>query len=433
MSAYIPRPQFMPFHTRSARWACIVAHRRAGKTVACINELLTRALATSKEDARYAYIAPYYGQAKAIAWDYLKRYGEEIIVKTSESELQVELFNGNRIRLYGADNPNALRGLYLDGAILDEYADMRPSIWGTIIRPMLADRRGWAVFIGTPKGHNAFYDIYDLSRHDDSWYSLVLKASGSQLLPAEELKDARRVMSEDQYEQEFECSFEAAILGAVYGKWIAEIEKSGRVHSDLFDPNLPVHTAWDLGLSDATAIWFWQVVHNEIRLIDYFEDHGPDIAYYCEKLKVRGYQYGKHFVPHDARNKLLAAGGRSIVEQAYKHGVKMHVVAATSQQNGIEAARQTLKLTYYDPIKCKDGIEALKQYQFEYDEDKKVFKSKPRHDWTSHGADAFEIIGQVWKNPKDIQEDNEPRFIDEMTADEVFWPAPSKSSTYERI
>lgn len=413
----------------------------AGKTVACVNELLTRALATSKHNARYAYVAPYYHQAKQIAWDYLKRYGSSVIVKISESELSVDLVNGSKIRLFGADNPDSLRGLYMDGVVLDEYADMRPSVWGEIVRPMLADRKGWAVFIGTPKGHNAFYDIYQLAVQSDDWFTLVLRANESGLLDADELADARKVMTIDQFEQEFECSFEAAIHGAVYGRWIAELEKQGRIKKGLYDPELPVHTAWDLGFDDATAIWFWQVFYGEVRLIEYYENNGQDIAFYCDVItgnvaslieskadaavialaqsfKTKNYKYGLHYAPHDAANKLMAAGGRSIVQQAFEKGVTMQVIPATSQQNSIEAARKTLEVTWIDTEACKEGVEALKQYQFEYDEDKKVFRSKPRHDWSSHASDAFEIIGQVWQEIK-APEQPKPLDIRPPTWDEL--------------
>lgn len=434
---YIARPQFLSFHERDNRWACIVAHRRAGKTVACVCELLTRALATKKQHAKYAYVAPFYNQAKEVAWGYLKQYSLGIAVKVSESELKIELYNGSTIRLYGADNPDSLRGIYLDGIILDEYADMRPSVWGTIIRPMLADRKGWAVFIGTPKGHNAFYDVYKLSREDSDWYSLTLRASESGLISAEELVDARKGMTEDQYLQEFECSFEAAITGAVYGKWMADAERVGRIKTDIYDAALPVHTAWDLGFDDSTSIWWWQLAYNEPRLINYYEASQEDIAHYCDIIKSRGkelgYRYGKHFVPHDANNKLLAAGGRSIAQQAWDLGVKMYVVPATSQQNSIEAARKTIELAWFDSSKCNEGIEALKQYQFEFDEDKKTYKSKPRHDWASHGSDAFEIIGQVWRNPKALEPETKPRFFNDLTANEVFWPKTPTTHGHERI
>jgi len=163
---YVPRQQFMELHERVQRWACLVVHRRGGKTVACINELITRATYTTKKDARYAYIAPFYRQAKDVAWQYLKSFGEGVITKIRESELRVELFNGAWITLYGADNPDALRGLYLDGVVLDEYGDCRPSLWGTVILPTLIDRKGWAIFIGTPKGKNHFYEVSRRSQNE---------------------------------------------------------------------------------------------------------------------------------------------------------------------------------------------------------------------------------------------------------------------------
>ena len=155
---YRPRSVFEDFHTRKQRWAVIVAHRRCGKTVACINDLIVKALIENKKHAQYAYIAPFYSQAKSVAWRYLERFSEPFMTKANQSELWVELVNGARIRLFGADNPDALRGNFLDGVVMDEMADMKPFVWGEIIRPLLADRIGWATFIGTPKGHNAFYD-----------------------------------------------------------------------------------------------------------------------------------------------------------------------------------------------------------------------------------------------------------------------------------
>ena len=215
---YRPRDAFADFHKRKERWAVLVAHRRAGKTVACINDLIVKALTENKPNARYAYLAPYHSQAKSIAWEYLLRFSEPVRVNANQSELWVELINGSKIRLFGADNPDNLRGLYLDGVILDEYADMKPSIWGAVIRPLLSDRKGWAVFIGTPKGHNSFYEIYNNAIKTGNWFVRTLRASQTKLLDNDELKDAFASMSEDQYLQEFECSFEAAIIGAYYGK-----------------------------------------------------------------------------------------------------------------------------------------------------------------------------------------------------------------------
>jgi hypothetical protein len=304
----------------------------------------------------------------------------------------VELINGARIRLFGADNPDALRGLYLDGVILDEYADMRPRVWGEIIRPLLADREGWAVFIGTPKGHNAFYDIYKTSKVSESWYSASIKASESRLLPASELIDAAKGMSEDQYEQEFECSFEAAILGAYYGKELKAAEN--RITKVDYDPALPVYTAWDLGYHDDTAIIFYQCTYDEIHLIDYYSGSGLPIEDYANVVLGKSYKYEKHYLPHDARAKTLASGGRSIIEQlaSYLTIAKMDIVPSLSVQDGIQAARAAFPKMWFDKENMGEAVELLKQYQREWDEEKKAFRDKPRHDHTSHCADAFRMM-----------------------------------------
>ena len=398
---YQPRSVFLDFHERQQRWAVIVAHRRCGKTVACINDLIYKALVDGKEDGRYAYLAPYYAQAKSIAFDYLMKFSEPIRANHNVSELWVELINGSRIRLFGADNADSLRGLYLDGVVLDEFADMKPSIWGAVLRPLLSDRKGWATFIGTPKGHNQFWEIYNNATKDDSWYVKTLRASQTGLIPQDELDDARKMQTQDQYLAEWECDFESAILGAFYGKEMRQLTDQGRVTNVDYDPMFPVHTAWDLGYSDDTAIWWFQVVHGEIRMLDYHSSNGQPVAFYAGIIQSReaerGYVYGTHYLPHDARAKTLASN-RSIIEQlSDKIALKsMKIVPMLSLQDGIQATRLALTRAWFDH-KCEDGIECLRQYQREYDEDKKVFRDKPRHDWTSHGADAFRMLSIAWK------------------------------------
>jgi len=377
-----------------------------GKTVLCINDLVYRALIEDKEDGRYAYVAPYMSQAKTIAFDYLLKYSRPVMAKSNQAELWVELINGARIRLFGADNPDALRGLYLDGVVLDEYADMKPSIFGAVIRPLLADRKGWATFIGTPKGHNAFWEVYNNATQDPSWYVKVLRASQTGLLDKGELEDAAKTMTEDQYLQEFECDFESAILGAFYGKEMRQLTDQGRILDIEYDPMFPVHTAWDLGYSDDTAIWWFQVVHGEIRMLDYHSSNGQPVAFYAgiiaSREKERNYVYGTHYLPHDARAKTLASN-KSIIEQlSDKIPLKyLKIVPSLSLQDGIQATRLALTRAWFD-FKCEDGIECLRQYQREYDEDKKVFRDKPRHDWTSHGADAFRMLSIAWKEEAKI-------------------------------
>jgi hypothetical protein len=409
---YCPRKVFEDFHDRQERWAVIVAHRRAGKTVLCINDLIYKALMEGKEDGRYAYIAPYYSQAKSIAWDYLLKYSHPVLAKANQSELWVELVTGARIRLLGAENCDALRGNYLDGVVMDEFADMKPSIWGAVVRPLLSDRKGWATFIGTPKGHNAFWEVYNNATKNPAWKVKVLRASQTGILDDEELKDAAKAMTEDQYLQEFECDFESAILGAYYGKEMRQLTDQGRIREVEYDPMFPVHTAWDLGYSDDTAIWFFQVVHGEIRCLDYHSSNGQPVAFYAgiiqSREKERGYVYGTHWLPHDAKAKTLSSN-RSVIEQlGDKIPLKTIKIAPNLKlQDGIQASRLALTRAWFDH-KCNDGIECLRQYQREYDEDKKVFRDKPRHDWTSHGADAFRYLSLVWKDEAKIVTADDP-------------------------
>ena len=400
---YRPRSVFEDFHDRKERWAVIVAHRRCGKTVACINDLIVKALLDGKQHAQYAYIAPFYSQAKSVAWRYLERFAEPVMTKSNQSELWVELINGARIRLFGADNPDALRGNFLDGVVMDEMADMKPSVWGEIIRPLLADRLGWATFIGTPKGHNAFYDIYNEATKKPNWYVKVLRADQTNLLPQSELDDAKATMSDNQYEQEFLCSFEAAILGAYYGQEMRRITDLERITTIDYDPMFPCHTAWDLGFNDSTSIWWYQVVYGEIRILDHHSSSGQPISYYTGLLAQKedefGYKYGYHYLPHDARAKTLASGGKSIIEQiSAKIDIKhLKIVPNLSIQDGIQATRLALTRTWFDN-RCEEGIECLRQYQREWDDDKKVFRDRPKHDWTSHSADAFRYLSIVWKD-----------------------------------
>ena len=435
---YCPRKVFEDFHERKERWSVIVAHRRCGKTVLCINDLIYKALMDDKQDGRYAYIAPYYSQAKNIAWDYLVRFSQPVLKKANQSELWVELINGARIRLYGADSPDGLRGIFLDSVVLDEYADMKPSIWGAVVRPLLTDRKGSATFIGTPKGHNAFWEIYQTAEKNDDWYVKVLRASATGILDKAELEDAAKTMTQDQYLQEFECDFESAILGAYYGKEMRQLTDLNRIMNVEHDPIFPVFTAWDLGYSDDTSIWWFQVVHGEIRVLDYHSSNGQPIPFYTgliqSKANEYGYNYKTHWLPHDARAKTLASGGKSIIEQlSVKIPLEtMRIVPSLSLQDGIQASRLALMRSWFD-LKCENGIECLRQYQREYDEDKKVFRDKPRHDWTSHGADAWRMLSIAWKEEEKIITKDEPikgLFVGQtdVTLNEMWKQIPKQST-----
>lgn len=420
---YRAREQFAPFHKRPNRWACIVAHRRAGKTVACILDLIDAALRCDKNRPQFAYIAPHYVQAKDVAWNYLKEYTASIPgVSINESELRVDLPNGARIRLYGADNYDRLRGLYLDGVVLDEYADMDPRAWSEVIRPALSDRQGWAIFIGTPKGRNAFWEIFELAKKDHNWFSLILKASKTQIVPQSELDDAKLMMTPEQYEQEYECSFDAAILGAYYAKQLSEAEAAGRIKDVPYEPSVPVQTAWDLGMSDSMSIFFFQVVGSEIRIIDHYENHTQTLAHYVGVLNEKPYRYSTHWVPHDAKV-ISMETGRTRVETLQslgldKNGQEVRLVPGHKVKDGINAAQVSFPRFWFDESKCHYAIEALRQYHEDWDEKLNVSRKKPKHDWTSHAADAFRYLAMAWKEQAQIIEKPKPQTELKYEADE---------------
>lgn len=396
---YKPRPQFLPLHNRKERWAVVVAHRRAGKSVACINELIRASVMDKSGNGRYGYICPYYSQAKQVIWDYLKTFAKPIPgIKPNESELRLDFPNGSRIQLFGADNPDRLRGLYFDGIIADEYGDWKSNVWSYVIRPALADRKGWAVVIGTPKGKNSFYERYEAGQIDPNCFTLMLKASESKLLDDEEMAALKVELSEDAWLQEMECNFDAAIPGAIYGKELYELEEAGRV-MECYDRSLKTYAAMDLGWSDDTSIWWYQVAGKELRVIDCYSNSGMPIAHYDEILKGKGYDYGEWlYLPHDAKAKSLQTG-RSIEEQFRSLGWRTRIVPSISLMDGIQAARLTLATCWFSP-KCKEGINALKQYQREYNTDKKIFNDRPKHDWTSHFADGFRYVALAWREQR---------------------------------
>jgi len=337
-------------------------------------------------------VAPFYSQAKRVAWAYLLRAAAGAAAAVNIAELTVTLVNGSKIMLFGADNPDALRGLYFDGVVIDEPAQMRGRVFSEIIRPALADRIGWCLFIGTPMGKNEFWKLREQARTDPAWFYMELKASVSGLLPQSEIDDMARVMDEDELAQELECDFSAAIKGSFYGKFINDARAQGRIRRVAHDAALPVHTVWDLGYTDTTAIWFWQCLGPEIRYIRALERAGLELADYVDILRsFTQYTYGDVWLPHDARARSLQTG-RSTIEILHRsHNVKSRLVPELSVQQGIQAARFVLSspTTYIDADDCEEGIEALSQYQREWDDERHCFKEQPKHDHSSNYADAF--------------------------------------------
>jgi phage terminase large subunit len=424
---YKVRPQFYDFHLRKQRWAVIVAHRRAGKTVACVMDLIDSALRNKRQrpPPSYAYVAPLYRQAKQVSWQYLKEYGLMIPgAEASESELKVTFPNGSIVRLYGADNPDSLRGIYLDGVILDEAADMSPRI-NEVLRPTLSDYKGWCCWIGTPRGMNDFYDLvhgtpnWCGAKDDPDWFFRMFRASETGILDPEELASAKRQLTPEQYLQEYECSFEAAILGAYYGREMELAEAEKRIAPHIYDPSLSVCTAWDLGHSNATAIWFYQQGGFEVRIIDYYAASNMGLDHFVAMLtdksarpgNVKGYKYDKHYLPHDVAQKRLVSG---------THNTQLAMLRAMGMQNvipvpklsiddGIEAVRKLLPRCWFDREKCTEGLKALRQYHREWDDSRKVFIERPYHDWASDPADAFRYLALGLRPTVTEKKDDGPR------------------------
>ena len=376
-----------------------MAHRRAGKTVAAINDLIRAVLSCPNPNPRAAYLAPYYAQAKDVVWNYLKHYTASIPgVMTNESELRVDLPNGGRVRLYGADNYDRLRGIYLDDVVLDEYADMDPRAWSQVIRPALADREGRALFIGTPKGRNAFWKLYDEAQADPEWFSMRLRASETGILPQAELDKMRATMSEDEYARELETSFEAAIEGAYYARVMTDAETEKRIGNVPHDPGIEVHAAWDLGIGDSTVIWLAQFVGREVRLIDYIENNGVALDWYARELRNKPYTYAPLILPHDAQARELGTG-KSRVEMLEGLGFRTRIAPKLSVEDGIEAVRRLIPRTWIDEKRCELGLRAIRDYREKRDEKRRLGMG-PLHDWTSHAADALRYLAVAYEEPR---------------------------------
>jgi hypothetical protein len=378
-------------HQDLERFNVLVMHRRFGKTVFAINQLVKWVTECPLPNAQGAYIAPLYKQAKKVAWEYLKQFTAPIPgMKYYEAELMAKFPTGDAIYLAGGDNPDSLRGIYLDGCILDEVAQMSPRLWPQIIRPALSDRKGKAIFIGTPFGMgNQFHKLYELAADTPGWFRKLWTVEDTDYIDAEELAAAKLEMAEEEYEQEFMCSWSAAVRGAYYGKPMALAENEGRISDVPYDPSLPVITSFDLGAKDATVVWYWQKVgpwFHAIRCEAFSFTMIKDIV---SQVNSHGYVFAGHIAPFDINVFEQGAGSRKKQYQAlgikFKEAPKPREI---SRQSGINKVRSMLPMMRFDRKNCAEGIEALKMYRTKYDEMRAVFSNEPLHDWCSDYADS---------------------------------------------
>ncbi len=410
---------------RGGKRAVCRYHRRAGKDEVFLHHT---ACAAHERVGNYWYCLPEYSQARKSMWDAVnphsgkRRIDEAFPVElrkfTRDHEMMIGFSNGSTFQLVGSDNFDSLVGSPPVGLVFSEFALSDPSAWA-YLEPILMENGGWAGFNSTPRGNNHFKNLCLHAEKTDSWFYEALTAEQTGVFTKDQLEEIlhglQAIHGEDYgkslWLQEYFVSFDAAIPGSIWGDCIDKAQREGRIGDFPFDPSKTVSTAWDLGRTDATAIWFYQFVGNQIHVIDHHESNLKDIEFYAnllkEKSKNLGYKYGTHWFPHDARPRTLASGGKSILQQFIAHDIGRCVIAKRlDKMEQIQAARATFPFCSFDAKRCDVGINALRNYHREWDESLKKFTDHPIHDWSSHSADGFSILSLTWKFPKEKQPDS---------------------------
>lgn len=396
----LPLLKYMTQSKRGLR-AVVAWHRRAGKDLTCVNIVAIKAL---QRVGTYWYVLPYANQARRIVWNgmtgegkkFIDYFPREIVERKSEQEMRIHLTNGSVIQLMGSDDPDKMVGANPVGVVFSEYSISDPSAW-QLINPILAENGGWALFNGTPRGENHFYKILLKAQSDGAWYSSHLSVKDTKAITPDELRKARdELNNEARFQSEYMCSFKTPVEGSYYGAYISKLYKDKRMLDNLSpEPLLPVHTAWDLGMDDATTIWFFQLYQNEVRLVHYYENSGEGLPHYARELNKFAVQkdiiYGKHYAPHDIKVRELGTG-KSRMEIARSMGLKFTTVKKIPIIDGIDAVRALLPRCWFNKTSCARGIEALKGYHKDWDSSRQVFRKTPVHDSNSHGADAFRTM-----------------------------------------
>jgi hypothetical protein len=389
---YVPRPHFEPLHSSTKRWIFVVAHRRAGKTVALVNHLIRAASIHTRQTPppRYAYIGPSFDAAKDLVWQYLKAYTEAIPgMNFLEGELTCIFPNRATIRLYGgALAYERMRGIYLDGAVLDEYPLLHPSAFTSVVRPCLADYRGFAIVSGTAAGEDHFHALKLRAEGDVTWdvFEIPITATGESALSPAEVAEMGRDMPADEFAREMLCSFDAPLEGAYYQDALNALQTAQRVARVPPDLNASVFTGWDLGISDFQCIWLGQMAGREVHWIDYIEDRGKKLSHYVDELSKRaekgGFSYRAHLLPHDVAARELATGKSRLAELSELLDAPVIAVPRHDPADGIAAVRGVLGVSWFDETKCRRGLARLRSYR-------RGKTGTPVHDDASHGADAF--------------------------------------------
>ena len=418
---FAPRGWQFPLLNDNKPRIVAVVHRRAGKSTAIVWRGLRKALTWDRphvpaqarnlraDPPRIVHVLPEQVMwSRTGLWDKLALAAGSIDgARVLKSERRIELPNGGVYQAGGMDNPDAWRGGYADEVIEDEADDVTADGLDMVVEPMLSDYLGTRIQVGTPKGNGRLEKAYEDAGADPQASRYLLPYHATGVLSEEQIQRLRDRLDDDEFAQEMECSFNTPNSGAYYAKEIDKATVAGRIGNVPYDPRLPVHTCWDLGIDDSTAIWFFQVTKSgEWRWLEYFEDSGAGLEHYVKALRAREYVYGNHYLPHDVEVRELTNGGKSRRQFLAGLGVRpIKVVPASNPADRVNAARQILPRSWFDAEGCKAGLRVLRHYKREWNEQAGVWRSNPCHDWSSHGADAFGTGVQGMREPSDKQAD----------------------------
>lgn len=408
-----------PFHeymVSGGKRAIEIAHRRWGKDEIVLGATCTLA---HQRIASYWHCLPEYEQGRKALWDAInahtgkrridEAFPPEIRESKDEQKMFIKLKCGSTWQIIGSDRYDATVGAGVAGIAYSEWALANPSAWA-YHRPMLEENNGWAAFITTPRGRNHAKAMYDMAKSNPRWFAEISSITDTEALTKEQLAESLQeyiaLYGEDlgraQFEQEYLCSFNAAILGAFYAREMLAVRQEGRICE--IEPNYsrPIHRAWDIGVKDDTSIWWFQVVGGQVFVLDCYTASGAGIDHYAEYVHnlaaERGWKLGTDYVPHDAAQRQWAVpGAKTIIQQMQSYGLHPEQVPNSTKLNGINAGRKTLAVSVFHP-RCEEvGISALEQYRREWDDEKKTFKASEVHDWTSHLADAWRYLSLCWR------------------------------------
>lgn len=444
-----------PRHYQAPLWSYLanggkraieIAHRRWGKDDLTLHHA---ACAAHERIGNYAHCLPEYSQARKAIWTAVnphtgkrridEAFPPEIRENTNDQEMFIRLKCGSTWQVLGSDQYDRLVGTAYAGMVFSEWALANPKAWA-YARPILDENDGWAAFITTPRGQNHAKAMYDMAKSNPKWFAEVSTVEDTGAINDEALAEARleliAMYGEDvgqaMFEQEYFCSFMSPVLGSFYAMEFTRIDRDGRITEVEYQPDLPVHTAWDLGYSDDNSIWFYQMAGREIHVIDFYTDNFKSISDYCDVLDQKGYNYGTHWLPHDGKAKTLASGGKSIQEQlAVRLGWgSIRIVPSLSLRDGIQAVRMIMPRVWFDN-KCDEGelsgVAALRGYRRKWDEDKRIYLDHPLHNWCSHPADAFRMMAiacreePVIETEVRVRRDKFERMLDDFDEDSESW------------